>query len=83
MIDSKFYFAYLLERARTEQRPIWAIRLGLHSFLFNSNEIKMICPRLRYKRKLGSFIVNPYVNEKLRQSEESRYENYLIEMKSL
>ncbi len=70
-------FEYALLRAILDVRPRWAIDIGLHSFLLNEQEIKSEYPRLRYKRKLGSHVVNLYASPDYVSEQVKRYmDNY-------
>lgn len=76
----KHGLTFSLLRRGIDPRPLWAIDLGIHSFLWNGELVHNPYPRLRYKRKLGSHVVNPHAEESYRRKEEERYEEYLKEL---
>lgn len=76
-------FQYTMLRMQVDPRPRWARSLGIHSLLLNDDEVFNPYPRLRYKRKIGSHVVNPHAEESYRRKEEERYEEYLKELNEI
>jgi hypothetical protein len=67
---------YSLLRNSFDQRPKWAIDIGLYEFSLNGNSIKRAFPRLHFKRKLGSHVANPKADSSYIKEQESKYQSY-------
>lgn len=72
----KHLIDYALLRSVVDKRPLWAIKIGVHSVLINNNELKVQYPRLRFKKKVGSHVVNPYADPNYIREQEYRFESY-------
>lgn len=68
---------YSLLHISTDPRPQWIKLLGIHATIINGVVIERHYPRLRYKRKIGSHVVNPHAEESYKTKEEDRYKEYL------
>jgi hypothetical protein len=73
-------YDYALLRLTKENRPQWVINLGIHSILINGEEIKREFPRLKYKRKFGSYTVIPYMPKNMIEEITSNYKKYFEEL---
>jgi len=71
---------YTFLRDLLDSRPRWAINLGLYEFSLNGEITKRVYPRLKYKKKLGSHIVNPKADEAYVKDQENKYLNYYKEL---
>jgi len=56
------------------------LHLGLYEFSLNGEITKRVYPRLKYKKKLGSHIVNPKADEAYVKDQENKYLNYYKEL---
>ncbi len=82
-MTSKQILEYSLLRSLLDKRPLWAQRIGLHSFILNGEEIVRTYPRLKYKRKFGSHVVNPHADQSYKDSQEHNYYQCYLELSNL
>lgn len=78
--QDKIWYEYSLLRLTTDSRNIWMKDLGLHSCLINGEKVERKFPRLKYKRKLGSYCTIPYMPKRMIEELESKYREYYKEM---
>ena len=79
----KHGLSYALLRLAGDPRPLWARALGLRGCLVNGEELPLPPPRLRFRRRLGSFSAPPHAPAAFRESEDARYDQHLRELFAL
>lgn len=71
---------YSLLRSSRDSRPQWMISIGLHSAEINGKLVEREYPRLSYKRKFGSYVCNPYMEEDKKSIMQRRFDERLKQL---
>lgn len=77
-------YDYANLRLALDDRPAWMRAMGLRHVEVNGRDVVVrVPPRLRYSRKLGSFAVLPYDDDKKRAEDEATADERLAALKKL
>jgi hypothetical protein len=80
-MKNKDLIEFSLLRLNYDKRPIWQQKLGIYKIYHSSlGWLSRAITRLKYKKKLGSHIVNPYAEESYKRDQEELYQDYYEEL---